>query len=90
MSNAKKSDDKAWKTPNEVNLIFFFFNLLLKLFCHFIKYWYVILQIIRLQRLKQKQKALQARLERPAYNTRNSPSKFQIVPSEKRKNPFLE
>lgn len=50
--------------------------------------WYLILQII--QQLKKKQKALQARLERPAYNTRNSPSKFKIAPSEKRKNPFLE
>lgn len=55
-----------------------------------IKNYFLIKQIIRLQRLKQKQKALQARLERPAYNTRNSPSKFKIAPSEKRKNPFLE
>ncbi|XP_031620143.1 protein downstream neighbor of son homolog [Contarinia nasturtii] len=63
MSNVKKVDDKAWKTPNE---------------------------ILRLQRLKQKQKALQERLERPpAYSTRSSPSKFKITPSEKRKNPFL-
>lgn len=48
------------------------------------------LRLLRLKQLKQKQQQLQARLERPAYNTRSSPSKFKITPSEKRKNPFLE
>lgn len=98
MSSAKKSDDKAWKTPNEVNFclqFIFFVCLIIFFFCacgmlkEFVIVLFIDMQIIRLQRLKQKQKALQARLERPAYNTRNSPSKFRITPSEKRKNPFL-
>lgn len=53
----------------------------------------IIFQIIRLQRLKQKQKALQARLEKPsqAQHTQQFNSKqFPIASNEKRKNPFLE
>lgn len=48
---------------------------------------------MRLQRLKQKQKALQARLEKPSQtqHTQQLNSKqFPMVSSEKRKNPFLE
>lgn len=100
MSDKLKTQDRSWKTPNEVReTIYFdiFIDLVLFgkkekqnvnfcLLSHFISF-----QIIRLQRLKQKQKALQARIERPAQNAKASLTDgiFGSAAS-KRKNPFAE
>lgn len=85
MSERMKSVAKIWKTPDEVSFSFSAPNRCDKLNLDFR------LQIIRLQRLKQRQKALQARVDRPMQNipTCSSPSnEFKVT--QKRKNPFLE
>lgn len=73
-----------WKLPNEVKF-FLKFNLN--------KNKQIIifsLQILRLQRLKQKKKALQARLIRPSgtFSQEETTTTLNAIPAAKRKNPF--
>ncbi|CAD7082457.1 unnamed protein product [Hermetia illucens] len=47
-------------------------------------------EILKLQRLQQKKKALQARLSRSQTQNTQNEAKSEAVPSQKRKNPFLK
>lgn len=74
----------SWKTPDEVCV--FSYNLGSLTSNSFV----FSVQIIRIQRLKQRTRALQARLDRPAAKPDANTESAAAPEPQKRKNPFAE